>query len=122
MLRLFGQGRRAAAIKRAGPFLLRAEEIAHFHRPVALRLYAVMNVIAAMFYGGLGTYGILALMFAPAHAADRFTFDNMIALLHRSLMHSAIAGVAFIADHVMLQIVRIAALRRAEREETAEAG
>lgn len=84
--------------------------VAAFRSP-ALRIFGAVNVVAALFYGGLGTYGILSVMFgAGPHA---FTIADMIQLLERSLSHSAVGGAAFIADYVMTKIGAIAAMRGA---------
>lgn len=77
------------------------EELQQFHRPQALRLFAIGNLVVAVFYSMLGTTGIISIMFFDGAISERVTFSNMIELLQRSLLHSMGAGIALIVDHLM---------------------
>ena len=77
-----------------------------------LRLFGAINVAAALFYGGLGTYGILRVMFGAE--ALPFAIGDMIQLLERSLSHSAVGGAALITDYVVTRLGAIAQMRRTE--------
>jgi len=77
------------------------EELQQFHRPQALRLFAIGNLVVAVFYSLLGTIGIISIMFFDGAISERVTFSNMIELLQRSLLHSMGAGVALVVDHLM---------------------
>ena len=92
-------------------------EAALFHRPWALRLFGLVNVLAALFYGALGTYGVVDVMF---FSADAFAIADMIQLLERSLAHSALGGGAFAVDFVTSTLARVAASRRDAAEAKAQ--
>lgn len=77
------------------------EELQQFHRPQALRLFAIGNLVVAVFYSLLGTTGIISIMFFDGAISERVTFSNMIELLQRSLLHSMGAGIALVVDHLM---------------------
>lgn len=85
--------------------------IAQFHRPWAMRFFAFVNFVIAVYYAGLGSFGILQLMFGGDLISDRITFDDMIQLLGRSLNHSMIAGAVLVADFVMEKAVFVFALK-----------
>ena len=77
------------------------EELRQFHRPQALRWFAIGNLVVAVFYSLLGTIGIVSIMFFDGAISERVTFSNMIELLQRSLLHSMGAGIALVVDHIM---------------------
>ncbi len=81
--------------------VLSDEELQQFHRPRALRWFAVGNLGVAVFYSLLGTIGIISIMFFDGAISERVTFSNMIELLQRSLLHSMGAGIALVVDHIM---------------------
>lgn len=93
---------------------LTLEEAALFHRPLALRLFGAVNVVVALFYALLGTYGVLKLMFFPLAAGAGFAINDMILILERSAAHSLLGGAAFAIDFVTNVFARIAARRRDE--------
>lgn len=81
--------------------LLTDEDLGHFHKPWALKAFALLNLAAAIYYGALGSYGIVTIMFFDSAIGTRVNFSDMIDLLQRSLWHNMAAGVALIADHLM---------------------
>lgn len=76
--------------------------LASFNRPWALRWFGLVNAGAAIFYGGLATYGVLVTMFPGLlHDSDpRYTITEMVALMERSATHTALAGLAFVVVFV----------------------
>lgn len=76
--------------------------LAQFNRPWALRLFGLANAAAALFYGLIATYGLLAKMFptiVPASGGS-YAIADMVALMERSATHTALAGLAFIVGFV----------------------
>jgi len=87
--------------------LLNDEDIGHFHKPWALKAFALLNLAAAIYYGALGSYGIVTIMFFDSAIGTRVNFSDMIDLLQRSLWQNLAAGVALIADHLMQGFTQI---------------
>ena len=87
--------------------LLTDEDMGHFHKPWALKAFALLNLAAAVYYGALGSYGIVTIMFFDTAIGTRVNFSDMIDLLQRSLWHNMAAGVALIADHIMQGFTQI---------------
>jgi hypothetical protein len=76
--------------------------LARFNRPWALRWFGTLNACAAVFYGAIATYGLLAKMFPrliPPSGGD-FLISDMVALMERSATHTALAGLAFAISFV----------------------
>lgn len=76
--------------------------LGRFNRPWALRLFGLANAGAALFYGGLATYGLLMRMFieTDCRGSSCYTISDMVALMERSATHTALAGVAFVVGFV----------------------
>jgi len=101
MVRRKAEGVIAPVVDAPKRVALSDEDLQQFHRPQALRLFAIGNLIVAVFYSLLGTIGIISIMFFDGAISERVTFSNMIELLQRSLLHSMGAGIALIVDHLM---------------------
>lgn len=76
--------------------------LARFNRPFVLRLFGAINAGAALFYGGLATYGLIITMFPGIGgvAPPAYGITEMVLLMERSATHTALAGLAFAIDFV----------------------
>ncbi len=87
------------------------ETLLKVHSPWLLVAYALTNIAAALFYGAIGTSKMLEIIYFAEGAQKTISFENTIQLLDRSLMHSAIAGVALLGGHVMTRLGQMSAAR-----------